>query len=102
MAKRGHKKQPSFERARAIWPGMFVVLLVVITASGLYNVDAAHAMRGLYGSMGEIQREQDGLLEEHSRLMLERGALTSMQNIEEVAASELGMQFPDEVGLVLE
>jgi cell division protein FtsL len=80
---------------------VFVFLLVAITASGLYSVDAAHVMRGLYGSMGEIQREQDSLLEDHSRLMLERGALTSMQNIEEVAASELGMQFPDQVGQVL-
>ena len=34
--------------------------------------------------------------------MLERGALTSMQNIEKVAESKLGMQFPDQVGQVLE
>ncbi len=98
---RKKKQQPSYSPAGLVWPGMFVFLLVAITASGLYRVDAAHVMRGLYGSMGEIQREQDSLLEDHSRLMLERGALTSMQNIEEVAASELGMQFPDKIGQVL-
>ena len=59
-------------------------------------------MRSLYSALGEVQREQDGLLEEHSRLMLERGTLGSMQNIEVVAQDELGMHFPDTVGQVLE
>ena len=89
------------DRSQKVWALAFGLLLVAITATGLRNVDAAHEMRGLYGRMGDVQREQDGLLEGHSRLMLERGALTSMQSVEEVAG-ELGMKFPDEVGQVLE
>lgn len=90
------------DRSQTLWMLAFGVLLVAITATGLKSVDAAHEMRGLYGRMGDVQREQDGLLEGHSRLMLERGALTSMQSVEQVAGSELGMTFPDEVGQVLE
>ena len=90
------------DRTRTLWVVAFGVLLVAITATGLNRVDSAHDMRGLYGRLGEVQREQDGLLEGHSRLMLERGALTSMHSIEEVAQSELGMKFPDQVGQVLE
>jgi cell division protein FtsL len=89
-------------RSQNLWVLGFGLLLVAITVTGLRSVDAAHEMRGLYGRMGEVQREQDGLLEGHSRLMLERGALTSMQSVEEVAGSELGMKFPDQVGQVLE
>jgi cell division protein FtsL len=101
MAKRRYRKKARIDRGTIAWMSAFVVILTVITLSGLGRVDAAHDMRGLYGSLGEVQHEQDRLLEQHSRLMLERGALTSMQNIEAVAQSELGMEFPDQVGRVL-
>ncbi len=84
-----------------LWGGCFAVLLVVIAISGLSLVDQAHEMRGLYSTMAEVQQQQDGLLEEHSRLMLERSTLSSMQTIEAVAESELDMHFPEGVGEVL-
>ena len=83
------------------WCAVFALLLGVIVYSGLRTVAAAHDMRGLYGSLTEIQRQQDRLLEEHSRLMLERGTLGSMQNIEVVAQTQLGMEFPEQVGEIL-
>jgi cell division protein FtsL len=75
---------------------------MIVVFSGLKTVAAAHEMRGLYGSLTEVQREQDRLLEQHSRLMLERGTLGSMQNIETVAQTELGMEFPEQVGEILQ
>ncbi|XOV84312.1 MAG: cell division protein FtsL [bacterium] len=84
------------------WSALFAVLLGLIVYSGLKTVAAAHEMRGLYGSLTDVQREQDRLLEEHSRLMLERGTLGSMQNIEVVAQTQLGMEFPEQVGEILE
>ncbi len=77
------------------------LLVYAIVASGLHLVDAAHDARGLFRQLGEVQREQDALLAQHSRLLLERGALSSLQNIERVAEQELGMQFPDTVAQVL-
>jgi cell division protein FtsL len=84
------------------WCGLFATLLIIVVFSGLKTVAAAHEMRGLYGSLTEVQREQDRLLEQHSRLMLERGTLGSMQNIETVAQTELGMEFPEQVGEILQ
>ena len=95
-------KQKTFRNRPQLMLGMaFGLSLFGIAVTGLSLVDAAHEMRGLYRQLGEVQREQDALLEEHSRLMLERGALTSMQNIEAVAQSQLDMRFPEEVGQVL-
>jgi len=85
-----------------VWCALFGALLMIVVFSGLKTVAAAHEMRGLYGSLTEVQREQDRLLEQHSRLMLERGTLGSMQNIETVAQTELGMEFPEQVGEILQ
>lgn len=85
-----------------LWGACFAVLLVGIAISGLSLVDQAHEMRGLYSALATVQQQQDGLLEEHSRLMLERGTLSSMQTIEGVAESELDMHFPEDVGEVLQ
>ena len=43
------------------------------------------------------RRGQDRLLAEHSRLLLERGALAAYQNVERVAEVELSMHFPVDV-----
>ncbi len=103
MAKSRAKSNPQPLNLVALaWCALFAVLLGVIVYSGLHTVAAAHEMRSLYGSLTQVQREQDRLLEEHSRLMLERGTLGSMQNIEVVAQTQLGMEFPEQLGEVLE
>ena len=104
MAQRKSQRQtaPGPRRPSAMWAMIFAALLVAIGVSGLNLVQQAHEMRGLYGALGKVQRQQDELLEEHSRLMLERGALSSMQQIEVVAETELDMHFPDDIGEVLE
>ena len=99
MAKAARKA--TRDRTQLLLRLAFGLTLLGITVTGLSLVNAAHDMRGLYRQLGEVQREQDALLEEHSRLMLERGALTSMQNIEAVAQSQLDMRFPEDVGQVL-
>jgi len=85
-----------------LWGIGFAALLVGIVVSGLSLVEEAHQMRSLYGRLAEVQHQQDALLEEHSRLMLERSALSSMQQVEAVAQEELDMHFPQELGEVLE
>jgi len=102
MPRARYPSRTRIDRSALLWMVGFVAVLAAIAVSGIGRVNAAHDMRGLYGRLGEVQHTQDRLLEEHSRLMLERGALTSMQNIEAVAQTELGMQFPDEVAQVLE
>lgn len=86
----------------AMWVGIFVTLILGIVFSGLGRVNSAEDMRLGYQQLSETQRQQDALLAEHSRLLLERAALSSLQNIEQIAQSELHMEFPEEIGEVLQ
>jgi cell division protein FtsL len=74
---------------------VLVTLLVGILYSGLQLVESVHQMRFLYRSMDELQANQDILLANYSRLLLERSTLASMQTIEAVAERELQMFFPE-------
>jgi cell division protein FtsL len=74
---------------------VLLTLLVGILYSGLQLVESVHQMRFLYRSMDELQANQDILLANYSRLLLERSTLASMQTIEAVAERELQMFFPE-------
>ena len=76
---------------------VLVMLFVGIGYSGVKVVEAAQDTRTLYQTLGEVQREQDALLEENSRLSLERSSLSSLQKIEQVAEEQLDMEFPVDV-----
>ena len=76
---------------------VLVGLLASICYSGLQVVNAAQDTRMLYQQLGEVQKQQDALLEQNSRLSLERSSLSSLQKIEQVAELELDMEFPVEV-----
>ena len=103
--KRAAKKEQRDNRARQAsgryWTLAFAALLGAITLSGLTAVENADRMRELYQQSGEVQRAQDRLAAEHTRLLLERGALSSLASIEEIAEAELGMKFPEQVERVL-
>lgn len=79
------------------WWAVFALMLVAIGYSGLQVVDAAAQTRLLYQRLGDIQREQDRLLEQSSRLSIERSTISSLQKVEEIAQTELGMEFPTQV-----
>ena len=102
MGKRTRRKVKS-EAARFIQvPRLSVVafggLVIAIVISGLSIVEDAAHTRVLYQSLGNVQKEHDQLLEEHSRLSLERSTRSSLQTIESVAREGLGMEFPASIG----
>ena len=74
-----------------------LALLACVVASGLLVVQRAHEVRQLHKGLEAARHQQDRLLEEHSRLLLERGALSAYYNVERVARTELNMRFPDQV-----
>ena len=78
-----------------------VALLAVAVASGLQVVMVSHQLREIHGMLEETRNYQDLLLAEHSRLLIERGALAAYHHVERVAAVELNMQFPDDVERIL-
>ena len=77
------------------WVAGVVILLMGIFYSGLRLVESADEMRFLYRSMDELQTNQNVLLANYSRLLLERSTLASMQTVEVVAKTELQMFFPE-------
>lgn len=74
-----------------------LALLACVVASGLLVVQRAHEVRQLHKGLEAVRHRQDHLLDEHSRLLLERGALSAYYNVERVAQTELNMRFPDQV-----
>ncbi len=102
MSAKRRRPAPFGGRQALLLNAAFAALLVAIVASGLQVVASAQDMRELYRTMGEVQRERDSLSAEYSRLLLERSAISSMQNIEDAAHNELDMEFPSGVGEILE
>mgnify|MGYP003701035985 CR=1 FL=1 len=76
---------------------LVIVLLLAVVASGIQVALVSHDVRLLHGDLEAAQRAQDEHLAEHSRLLLERSALSAYQNVERVAETELDMRFPDKV-----
>lgn len=79
---------------QALW---LALLLVAVVASGIQVALVSHEVRTRHGELEAAQRAQDEHLAEHSRLLLERSALSAYQNVERLAETELGMVFPQGV-----
>ena len=91
---KAHKKDVVAAQSQQRWWMLFALLLLAIGSSGLLVVEAATDTRSLYQALGDVQREQDHLLEQSSRLSLERGTLSNLTKVEEIAQQELNMEFP--------
>ena len=76
---------------------LFLVLLIAVVASGIQVAWVSHEVRRLHGELEDAQRAQDEHLAEYSRLLLERSARSSYQNVERLAHERLSMRFPDQV-----
>jgi cell division protein FtsL len=97
VVKAKKKNVANLQSQRRRWWSLFAILLLTISYSGILVVEAATDTRSLYQALGDVQREQDQLLEQSSRLSLERGTLSSLAKVEEIAQQELDMEFPAEV-----
>ncbi|MCZ6656276.1 MAG: cell division protein FtsL [Gammaproteobacteria bacterium] len=72
-------------------------LWLAVIGSGAQVAFVTHEVRETHVELQALLRDQDRLLAEHSRLLLERGALAAYQNVERVAEAELSMHFPTDV-----
>jgi len=94
--------KPAKKRLHTGMAVMGVVMLIGIVGSGLGVVKSAADTRAKYQALAELQKMHDGLLEEQSRLSLERSTMSSLQKIEQVAANDLHMHFPKNIMKVLD
>jgi len=79
------------------WLGLGVAVYVGLALTGLWIAWSSQSVRALHVEMQVAQREQDALLEQYSRLLIERSMLGSYQNVDEVAERRLSMNFPEAV-----
>jgi cell division protein FtsL len=80
----------------------FLVLLLLVTGSGIQVALVSHEVRTLHGELETAQKTQDRYLSAYSRLLLERSALAAYQNVERLAEVELAMHFPSDVEQLLD
>jgi cell division protein FtsL len=79
------------------WLTATCVVYVAIALTGVWVASLGQDVRGLFVALERSQQQQDALLAEYSRLLLERGTLASYQNVDEVAERRLAMRFPEQV-----
>ena len=103
-AKRGRKASARTERDAAGRRrgavkrlGLTLALFAGALGSAFQVVMVAHQQRVIHGLLEQTRNHQDLLLAEHSRLLLERGALAAYHQVERVAEAELNMRFPENV-----
>ncbi len=79
------------------WFCIGTVALLGVALSGIQVVIVTDDRRALFHELTSNQKVQDGLLQEYSRLLLERGTLLSYQNVDRIAQRRLNMLFPEQV-----
>ena len=83
--------------------GFFLLLVLAVFISGLCVVTAQHDSRKLFVEIQSLEKLQDGLNEEWTRLLLEQSTWATESRIENISRNELDMITPgDDVMLVLE
>ena len=73
----------------------FLFLLGLNIASALALVFSTHELRQIHQSLDLAQRDETVELARHSRLLLEKSTLAGLNEVESIALSELGMEFPN-------
>ena len=73
----------------------FLFLLGLNVVSALVLVFSTHELRQIHQSLDEAQRDETAELARHSRLLLEKSTLASLNEVESIALRELGMEFPN-------
>ena len=83
-------RQPSLH-----WLAAAAEICVGIAITGIWIASMASDVRGRFVALEQNQRAQDALLAQYSRLLIERATLSSYRNVDEVAARQLAMRFPE-------
>ncbi len=79
------------------WLLLGFLVYLGVALSGLAVASQSQQMRELVMSMEASQRQEDEMLAEQSRLLLERSTLASFQQVDQIAETQLQMQFPEAV-----
>jgi cell division protein FtsL len=81
---------------------LFMILVLGLLASAIGVVAQRHESRELFARLQEAQAERDAARVEWSRLQLEQAWLAEAGRIERQARTQLGMDRPERVGILIE
>ncbi len=73
----------------------FLLLLLLVVASGIGVVHARHEHRQAFIQLSTLERERDELNIDFGRLQLEQATWAETNRIEQIARTQLGMKYPD-------
>lgn len=88
------REHPAPSRPAFGWLLTFVVMLTSVVLTGVGVAYNSHQVREQHVALKQLQTQHDELLADHSRLLLERSALSSYQNVDRLAVENLAMKFP--------
>lgn len=74
---------------------LVVLLVLLLLASAQAVIHWTHASRGLQVRLQILHAERDALQVEWGRLLLEESTLVSPARLEQQAAQQLGLRFPE-------
>ncbi len=79
------------------WMLAGIAVYAGVALSGIAIASVSHDIRSLVIALERMQRAEDEMLAEQSRLLLERSTLSSYQNVDQVAEEQLSMRFPERI-----
>lgn len=82
---------------KAFWLLLCLAAYLAVGVVGVQAVRQSTQMRESFQRLVEARRREDDHLREYRLLLLERATFAGYQNVERVAAAELGMDFPEAV-----
>lgn len=72
---------------------MVAVLFMMVFVNAIAVVYVKHQSRNLYSDIRVLQRQQDALAIDWSRLQIQSSTLTNAAYVEKIARQKLGMQM---------
>jgi cell division protein FtsL len=83
--------------SRLYW---LMLLIVLVTGSAMTVIYVKHESRALFSELRKVQKKQDEIVIQWSRLQIQNSTLITQANVESMARKKLGMILPEDIQIV--
>ena len=83
--------------SRLYW---LMLLIVLVTGSAMTVIYVIHESRALFSELRKVQKKQDEIVIQWSRLQIQNSTLITQANVESMARKKLGMILPEDIQIV--
>ncbi len=77
-----------------------MLLIVLVTGSAMTVIYVKHESRVLFSELRQLQKQQDEIVIQWSRLQIQNSTLITQANVESMARKKLGMILPEDIQIV--